>query len=514
MARTPVGGLGKVAAALITIAAALAVAATATARVGAEATSKEEHAYTPVTVAYSSKVDTLNPHISVSYAGTSALHLIGGNLFELRGNGVVPGLAQSSKVSRNGLVWTLTLRRGLRFSDGSPLTSRDVAATFRHFLQDKANAYVALLDPVRSFATPNARTIVIKMRHPYGSFATVLASQQMTIFPAAKLSSKKFFNAPISAGPYKLKSWGGTDTAVFVPNTLYWGPRPLVPQITFKTVADSSSALAQVASGQLSLAVGLPPNLISQIRSPAIAQLTPIYGKEVLTMRGTAAPLNNVNVRRAISKALDRVKISQVVWGGKIKPLAGYWPSTMPAYDPKISTARDLEGAKKLLAGTPCANGCNLSLKYSSAAFPEQGPEALVIKSNLADVGVTVNLTDMDPGSYYNVFGTYDFQLVLYPATTLAKLPEHLTQNELLYDGGQQAAYTGLRVPPIEAAVRQMSISSGPKSLAAAKRINGLFVQYTPFASLTDAALVWATRVPTNQIRVANTTFLDVARQR
>lgn len=509
MARTP----ARAAAALITIAAALVVAATATALPRAEAASKGGYAYGPVTVAYSSKIDTLNPDISVSYAGTSALHLIGGNLFELRGNGLVPGLAQSSKVSRDGLVWTLTLRRGLRFSDGASLTSRDVAATFRHALRDKANAYVALLKPIRSIATPNARTIVIKMRHPYGSFATVLASQQMTIFPADKVGTKSFFNAPISAGLYRLKSWGGTDTAVFVRNPHYWGSRALVPQITFKTVSDTSSALAQVASGQLSLAVGLPPNLVSQVRSPAVAQITPIYGKEVMTMRGTAAPLNNVNVRRAISRALDRVKLSQVVWGGKIKPLASYWPSTMPAYDPKISTARDVDGAKRLLVGTPCAEGCNLSLKYSSAAFPEQGPEALVIKDNLADIGVTVNLTDMDPGSYYNLFGTYDFQLVLYPATTLAKLPEHLTENELLYDGGQQAAYTGLRVPAIEAAVHEMSVSSGPKSLAAAKRINGLFVRYAPFASLTDAALVWATRLPTKQIRVANTTFLDVARQ-
>lgn len=466
----------------------------------------------PLVVAYPSKIDTLNPDIAVSYAGTSALHMIGGNLFELRGNNVVPGLAQSATVSANQLTWTFTLRKGLRFSNGLPLTSRDVAATYAHALHDKANTYVALLAPIKSLVTPNARTVVVNLKQPYASLKTVLASFQMTVFPSSLVNTSNFFDNPVSAGPFVLKSWGGTNTAVFGRNARYWGSKPKVPQVTFVTVADSSSALAQVEAGQIGLALGLPPSLLSQVRSPAKGYATPLYGAEVMTMRDTNAPLDNGNVRRAISKALDRAKMSQVVWAGKAKPLAAFWPSSLPGYDPSISTARDVKAAKALLSGTPCASGCTLSLKYSSAGYPEQGPEALVIKSSLADIGITLNLVDLDPGSYYNLFGgAYDFQLLLYPAYTSAKLPDHLASNALVYDAGQQAGYTGLKVPPIEAAVNKMAISSGTPRLVAARAINRLFVQYTPYTSLTEIGFVWVSRLPQSEVSVASTTFLDFA---
>ena len=96
-------------------------------------------------------MDALDPDIGFANQALSAFHLIGGNLYEIRANGkTVPGLAQSGAASANGLKWTFHLRAGLRFSDGTPLTSADVKATFDRAKADKSNGYAGLLLPSRA----------------------------------------------------------------------------------------------------------------------------------------------------------------------------------------------------------------------------------------------------------------------------------------------------------------------------------------------------------------------------
>ena len=81
----------------------------------------------------------------------------------------------------------------------------------------------------------------------------------------------------------------------------------------------------------------------------------------------------------------------------------------------------------------------------------------------------------------------------------------------LIFNGGQQAAYTGLRIPAIEAQTHQIEVTSGAARAKGLLKLNTLFVQYSPFATLTDEALIWATRLPTSEIRVSSSAFLDVA---
>jgi peptide/nickel transport system substrate-binding protein len=500
--------LGMVGAAVVVAtlvrAAAPSKASSAQARHGTAATS--------VTVAFSSKMQTLNPDIAVDFPGTNTLHLIGGNLFELYKNQTVPGLAASAKVSKNGLVWTFVLRSGLKFSNGTPLTSADVKASFDRARHDKANSYGSVFLPMVRIDAPNPRTVMITVNRRYASLTTLLGAPEMAIFPAKLINTKNFWNHPISAGPYVLTSWGGTNTVVLTRNGEYWGAKPKVQKITFVTVPDANSALAQVQSGQLDVAFGLPPSLLSQVRAPAKSVVTAMYGSEVMTMRGAAAPFNQQALRVAISDALDRNQMSKVIYGGRLKALKGYWPSTMPGHDASISTAPDLDAARSLIKKSSCASGCTVTLKYCSAAYPEQGPEALIIQSDLGKIGIKVKLIDMDPSSYFNVFAQYNFQLLLYPLFDFQNVPDGIMGFSLLRDGGQQAAYTGLRVPDIEAAVHQIDVSNGSARLAAERKLNRLFVKHAPFATLTEEALIWATRLPTSEFTVSSTTFVDAAR--
>ena len=203
--------------------------------------------------------------------------------------------------------------------------------------------------------------------------------------------------------------------------------------------------------------------------------------------------------------------MSQVIYSGKVKPAKAYWPSSMHGYDPSISTAQDIPGAKREIATTSCKKGCQVTLDYSSAAYPEQGPEALIIQSNLAKIGIKVKLADLDPSTYFDVFATYKFQMLLYPLYDFQNVPDGYMGFSLIYDGGQEAAYTGLSIKPIEALAHAIEVSSGATRAKDLTQLNNLFVQYAPFVGLTDEALIWATRLPTTEIHVSSGAFIDVA---
>jgi peptide/nickel transport system substrate-binding protein len=465
----------------------------------------------PVTVAFSSKIQTLDPAIAVAFPDAAALHLIGGTLTTYASGKLSPGLASSYKVSPNGLTWTFTLRKNLRFSNGMALTSADVKASLERARNDKSNANLAEFLPMTGVSAPNPTTVVITMNRKYASLPTILGGPPWAIWPAKLIGTKGFFNHPISAGPYTLTAWGGTNNASFAVNKSYWGPKPAVAAIEFQTNPDPNSALSEVETGQLDIAYGLPPALTSQTRSPAHPEFTAMYGEEVMTMRGASAPFNQQALRVAISDALNRQQMSQVIYGGKVKPIKGYWPSAMNGYDPAISTAQDIASAKREIATTSCKKGCQVTLDYSSAAYPEQGPEALIIQSNLAQIGIKVKLANLDPSTYFNIFATYKYQMVLYPLYDYQNVPDGYMGFSLIYDGGQEAAYTGLSIQPIESLAHAIEVSAGATRAKDLMQLNNLFVKYSPFTTLTDEALIWATRLPTKEIHVSASAFLDVA---
>ena len=100
--------------------------------------------------------------------------------------------------------------------------------------------------------------------------------------------------------------------------------------------------------------------------------------------------------------------------------------------------------------------------------------------------------------------------MVLYPLYDFQNVPDGYMGFSLIYAGGQQAAYTGLSIKPIEAQAHQIEVTSGSARAKGLMQLNKLFVQYSPFTTLTDEALIWATRLPTSEIHVSGSAFLDV----
>jgi peptide/nickel transport system substrate-binding protein len=464
------------------------------------------------TVAFSAKVVSLDPDQAYNQLDVSVLHLISGNLFEFRRGGeIVPGLAESATASADGLSWTFTLRPNLKFSDGTPLTSEDVKATFDRIMGDETNIYATLAARIDSVEATSATEIVVKLNAPYPSLTTVVSEPAFGIYPAGRITTDGFFDSPVSAGPYELVSWGGTENVVVKVNDSYWGPKPVIGTLTLRTIPDANTRLAQVRSGQIDFAVDLPPNLYSQITDSIHPQFTSLFGINALVPRNDHPPFDQLGMRQAVSKAVDRDQIAKTVFNDRLKPLAGFWPPTMTGYDESISTKRDVEGAKAALQGTTCETGCTVNLIYSvDIAFAP--PQALIVKSNLEEIGITVNLEGLDTTSFTNRLFAGDFDLALSPQYDYVNIPDGMLTYALISDGGIQANGSGLVSAEIDEAAKVAMQSDGADRTAALANVEKLFAEQAPYANLTAYPILQATRLADDLMVLDSSGTLEIAR--
>jgi peptide/nickel transport system substrate-binding protein len=469
-----------------------------------------------ITVAWASKMDALDPDIGFANQALSAFHLFGGNLYEIRAGGkTVPGLAKSGAASANGLKWTFHLRPGLRFSDGTPLTSADVKATIDRAKADKSNGYAGLFAPITSVTAPDAQTAVFNLSRKYPSLPTILAEPEFLIMPKAGLAKgKAFFRAPISAGPYKLVSWGGGNDSKYTVNANYWGPKPVISEIRYTTIADFNSRLSQLQSGQIDAAVDMPPSILKQLGSgdKVHANVVSVYGFASLNMWLGKPPLNDANVRKAISLAIDRGRIVKDVWNGQITAMSSFWPPSMTGFDKTSPVARDVAGAKKLLGGTRCENGCTLKMQYTdSYAASEQS--ALIIQSNLNEIGIKTQLVKLENGIWFNNMYNGKYQLSVSNLYDYADVPDGMITYGVLKDGGLNANYSGWNSTEAAKLSQTAIVTSGARRATALDGINRVFLEDQPFATLTTYGVVFASRLDKSLVSLTPAEFIEVKRQ-
>jgi peptide/nickel transport system substrate-binding protein len=480
-----------------------------------------------LTVALSLTPFTLNPIEAGHVSDIDIVHLFGGNLFELRGaeNGsIVPGLAVSYQTTSNGLGAVIKLRPHLRFSDGSPLTARDVVTTLLWSKNDPNNGYPSFYAPIKTATAPNPSTINVTFTQRFPDFKYLLSYTNFAILPAKYLTPKpvaddsSFFRQPISAGPYKVASpWNGSGGVTLVRNPYYWGPKPIIPKISFITITDNTARVNQLKSGQIDMTDSIPPTIVRELANQGLhAYAATSYGDILIDIDNAAPPLDNVNVRRAISLALNRDQIAKIAFAGVVPPLAGFWPQHMIGYDPSIPTAPNVAEAKALLKGTPCESGCTLEFDYSpsvSAFGPAMVP---IVQANLAAIGIQINAVQMDGAALgTKVFAQANYQLALTQTYDNGNIPDGVLSYMLLSNGrgpvvGAEASR--YKSPQMDALITKAVESTGKTQATALKQINQLFLKDQPWLPITPFLNGVASRVPTNVAWFDHSLFVEVAR--
>jgi peptide/nickel transport system substrate-binding protein len=354
-----------------------------------------------LTIGQLGEAPTLAPAEIVESASVEVSTQINEPLYKQNEAGkIVPLLATGYKRSKDGLTWTVGVRKGVKFSDGKPMSADDVVFSLE--AARKSPIWAGLWEEVESVKALSPSSVQIKTKKPMAALLSDLSSYSAAIVPDhyGGMTEKEFAQDPIGTGPFELKSWAHGRSLTLVKNAHYWqSGQPSVDEIVFTTVPDDSSRVAQMKSGALDI-----------IGQPEFAQFdafesTPgfsineygMFRVDVMSLNLKKPVFQNHLVREAINLAIDREGVVSAALFGHGEPANSFLPPTIEYADAAIKApAQDLEKAKALLAEA-VKEGVDPSFTLTTIAGMAYGQIAgQIIQQNLDEVGFNVTLQALD----------------------------------------------------------------------------------------------------------------------
>ncbi|MBV8149843.1 MAG: hypothetical protein JO092_12175, partial [Candidatus Eremiobacteraeota bacterium] len=265
-------------------------------------------------------------------------------------------------ISADGTRITYHLRRGVRFADGVEFTSADVAFTYRAIFDPRNRT--SSVEPYRqiiSLQTPDAYTVVIRLREPWNAAVRVLFAQADYVygilpkhaFSDTKVVGTRWEDAPFGTGPFRVKTWLRGDRIILVRNP-YYRPHPKLAQIVLQIVPNLNSNFVTLSSGAVDVGTLTADNVGQAARIPSLRVLRiPENATTLLYLQTQAPPTRDIHVRRAIAYALDYAALSNA-WRQQypaatsfLPPPIVQWKSVViPPYRHDLAAAgRELDAA-------------------------------------------------------------------------------------------------------------------------------------------------------------------------
>ena len=337
---------------------------------------------------------------------------------------IVPELAESFDISLNGLVITFHLRKGVKWHDGAPFTSRDVLYTYRVVIDPKTpTAYAEDFKQVKSISTPDAHTVVVTYDKP---FAPALASWGTAVLPAHLLEGQDITKSllarkPIGTGPYRFKEWVAGQKIVLESNHEYFDGRPWINRYIYRIIPDSSTMYMELKAGAVDLMNLTPVQFARQTTSSDFTSRFnkfryPSSGYVYMGYNLRHPTFKDKRIRQAITAAINKEElIHGVLFGmgqkahGPIVP--GRW-----AYNPNVKDiAYDPKRANKLLAeaGWKQRNANGILVKngrpFSFEILTNQGNQqrlltAQIVQQRLRFVGIDVKIRIVEWATFLKQF--------------------------------------------------------------------------------------------------------------
>jgi peptide/nickel transport system substrate-binding protein len=326
---------------------------------------------------------------------------------------IEPRLATDWDISEDGLTYTFTLREGVTFHNGAPLTAQDVVFSFNR-LKHVAAQPSFLTDPIASVEAPDEWTVVITLSAPNPSFLSELTNTAFSVTSADLVrenggtdaegaaeedTAMSFLNqTSAGTGPYVLESWSPQEQTVLVRNPNYWGDAPYFDRVVIVNIPAAATQKVALESGDIDLATDLTPDQVVDLEArPDISVFRgPGSWTHFLLMNRdpeVGGPVADPRVAEAIRLALDYEGYRDL-WQGSVTPGTNMWVGLAGAFGQDRAITRDLERARELLAEAGYADGFDITLSYPDLTFGgvNLGTNAQKIQADLAEIGVNVTL--------------------------------------------------------------------------------------------------------------------------
>ena len=398
-----------------------------------------------ITLSINVPIDSLDPTVAYQTGGFSVMASIFQTLLTLDPTGnVKPGLATEYKLDPVGRTIEFTLNPDAAFSNGQPVTSRDVKFSVDYWKQGATyGTYYSTIDSVE---TPDDRTAVFKLSSTGVGLLGLLAVGTSSILPAdfAGTSADEFFRKPIGSGPYQISTARLSEEIDLAVNSSYGGTAPSFQRVVFKVIPDANQRLVQFQSGRLDIVGEISPSESLQFPAESL-KVGPSFFQDILITNVRSDAVSDPKLRQAISLAIDRKALVASVYRDLAVPGTTVEPQTVnnvAACDGCDWPRRDVDAARRLAAEAGYT-GQPISV-LSGGGSTDLAAQALV--PMLAEAGINVTVEKVAAAVQSDRMTKGEFELLLLSNTALAPTPldplGFLASSQNYYSGDDTAAAT------------------------------------------------------------------------
>lgn len=376
---------------------------------------------------------------------------------DTRTDELLPGLAESwEQIDEDS--YKFNLRRDAKWHDGEPFTADDVVWSFTRTENRRLQYGLAAENPVEKI---DDYTIIINTDGPQGPFLRQNLALNMYVLPehimepyyaearsatyepttdssGRELTAEqvkqdtlrlidrgdRWTEAPfIGTGPFKFSEWTRGTQIVLVAYDDYWGGRPNVDKLVFRWVEDDNARVIGLESGDFDLIINVPQAEVERLQGVENISMiiSPGKGYSMLTMNQSVPELSDVRVRQAIAYAIDKDEIAEI-YGDLVTRTCGPLSVSSPFYNADVNCFEyNPDAAKQLLAEAGWDPNESIQLKITA----NLSDEGLLVQQYLGDVGIKVDILEIDAASYYQQIRAGESELALYSFGNVID-PDHI----------------------------------------------------------------------------------------
>lgn len=485
--------------------------------------------------AVSSSPDTLfAPTYFNSPIGSGIMGLIQDNLLVYTGEGELVESVAESWEATSDTTYVYTVREGIQFSDGTPLTAEDVAFSFAMQADpDFGSKQSFLFENVESVTT-DGNDVIVELKQPDSSWQYMPTHMGAYIYNKADVEANVDSygtpeHFPLGTGPYMVEEFVPDSHVLLVRNPNYWGEAPPFETVRFDVIPDDQTRLLAMQSGEIDGTFNVPATAIEQWEQAANIVDATAFIFRGLTIDMEDDPFDDIHVRRALYYATDREAIVNGLFPGEAVAATTLDPPAMfegvlPAdevaagYDELEVFEFDLDKAREELAQSKVPDGFEMTINV-----PDGSQAAInitqAIKETWAQIGVDVELNLMPGGPRFQIILDHEPNLGVQIIGNLPDLPDPVILPYIYYHSSQAAVNgnnsSNLRDDAVDGLLEEAKSATDPQAAArAALEAQIVASEQVPIIPILWSDFRWAVRSdwsmgPVNGFSVSHN-FVDI----
>ena len=458
-----------------------------------------------VTIYHSSVADSINPYNHSSSPIYGNWQHVMEPLVELdyKKKDYVGILADSWQFQGN--KWTFKLKKNIKFHNGAPLTSKDVAFSIEKMRDEKGGSLQAPnFKDVTEVQTPDDLTVVFVTKQPLAIFLDRLENRFILSKVAGDKFGDKLYDNPIGTGPYKFVSYQRGGNMVFTRNDEYWGGKAAIKEIVFRKVTEDAARLAALEAGQADFVNNVPDHEVARLQKHPRIRIDKLEGLRMFFLAFNMAfkPWDNKLVRQAANYSVDAPAIVKNIFDGIGYPINGPVGANVVGADPALKRyPYDPQKSKELLTKAGFPNGCDIQLYYSAGRYPKDREVCQVVAAQMVKGGFRVELISQEWALFWDKQGVNGGKLPFYYIGRGS-----LTDADTLYDQYFRTGTTkrsNYSNPELDKLIdEQQKTADQKKRIAILQKAGKIIMEEAPFIPLYNLAdiygvarnLVWKMR--------------------